>query len=60
MQISDIKSYANQMFEQTGPKAIAIAAQKARALEDEGNTDEAETWRKIEEFLLEKRGAHQG
>lgn len=59
MQLSEIKNYAKQMFDQSGPKAIAIAAQRARSLEDSGNAEAAMTWRKIEEILLEKRGAHQ-
>jgi len=60
MQITDIQGYARQMYDQSGPEAIAVAAQKASSLEAEGNAEEAETWRKIERALIELRGPHQG
>ena len=60
MQISEIKEYARQLFEEIGPKSIAVAAQKAKTAEEKGDTTEAEKWRKIEEALIEHRGPHQG
>ncbi len=55
----DLQDYARQMLESLGPKAIAEAAQKARALEEQGKRDEAETWRSIEATLKEMSGPHQ-
>lgn len=60
MQINDITNYATQLFEEMGPKAIAVAAGRAQKAEEDGKTDDAETWRKIERALMEKRGPHQG
>lgn len=55
----DIEDYARQLFEAHGAKAVAEAAQKARALEEQGKNDEAKTWRQIEAALKEKLGPHQ-
>lgn len=60
MQINDINKYSAQLFEELGPKAIAVAAGRAQKAEEEGAKDDAETWRKIERVLIEKRGPHQG
>lgn len=60
MEIKDIENYARQLFDQSGPKAIAIAAQRAAGHEEAGQSQDAETWRKIEASLLARRGAHQG
>jgi hypothetical protein len=59
MQEVDIQDYARQLFEAHGAKAVAEAAQKARALEEQGDSDEAKTWRRIEAALKEMRGPHQ-
>jgi hypothetical protein len=59
MQEVDIQDYARQLFEAHGDKAVAEAAQKARALEEQGNSDEAKTWRRIEAALKEMLGPHQ-
>ncbi len=59
MQPSEIRDYARQLFAQMGPKAIAMAAQKATGFEERGETDEAEKWRRIEQALLEQRGPRQ-
>lgn len=55
----DLQDYARQMLEAHGDKAVAEAAQKARALEEQGKADEAETWRSIEAALKEMLGPHQ-
>jgi len=55
----EIEDYARQLFEAHGAKAVAEAAQKARALEEQGKNDEAKTWRQIEAALKEKLGPHQ-
>ena len=60
MQIKDIAAYAQQLFEELGPRAIAVAAERAQKCKTEGDNDGAATWRKVEEALLMKRGPHQG
>jgi hypothetical protein len=55
----DIQDYARQLFDARGVRAAADAAQKARALEQEGKEEEAKTWRQIEAIIKEKLGPHQ-
>jgi hypothetical protein len=43
MQESEIYDYARQLLEAHGDKAVAEAAQKASALEQQGQSEEAET-----------------
>ena len=59
MDVKNLETYSAQLFEQMGPKAIAHAAQKAVECEAKGQADNAETWRRIERALLERRGPHQ-
>jgi hypothetical protein len=59
MQSAGIYDQARTLWELFGPKAIAVAAKKARDLEKQGEKDEAETWRRIEAALVVRRGAHQ-
>ena len=54
----EIQDYARQLLEAHGDKAIAEAAQKACALEQQGQSEEAETWRHIEAALKLIRGPH--
>ena len=54
-----IHEHARRLFEVQGAKAIAEAAQKARAFEENGDKKEAATWRQIEAALLEMRGPHE-
>jgi len=56
MEAANIQSYARQLFEAQGAKAIAEAAQKAGAFERRGEKEEAETWRRIEAALILLRG----
>jgi hypothetical protein len=56
MLATEIQSHARKLFEVHGSKAIAEAAQKARAFENRGDKPEAETWRRIEAALREMRG----
>jgi hypothetical protein len=58
MQETDIHDFARQLLEAHGDKAVAEAAQRASALEQEGKREEAETWRHIEEALKMMRGPH--
>ena len=60
MQIKDIADYSQQMFQELGPRAIAVAAERAQQCEADGDKDGAATWRKVEAALLLKRGPHQG
>lgn len=55
----DVQDYARQLLEVHGAKAVAEAAQKARAFEQEGKSEDAETWRHIEAALKLMRGPHQ-
>ncbi|HUB64616.1 MAG TPA: hypothetical protein VL996_09260 [Methylocella sp.] len=59
MQEIDVHDFARQLLEAHGGKAVAEAAQKASALEKEGKTDEAKTWRHVEAALKAMRGPHQ-
>ena len=59
MQGVDVQDYARQLFEAHGDKAVAEAAQKARALEEQGKNEEAKTWRLIEAAVKEMLGPHQ-
>jgi hypothetical protein len=52
----EIQDYARRLMEAQGPKAIAEAAQKARAFEEQGQNEQATTWRRIELAMLEMRG----
>ena len=46
-------------MEAHGDKAVAEAAQKASALEKQGESEQAETWRHIEAALKLMRGPHE-
>jgi len=47
------------LLEAHGDKAVAEAAQKACALEQQGESENAETWRHIEAALKLMRGPHE-
>ncbi|HET6378056.1 MAG TPA: hypothetical protein VFG05_07085 [Methylocella sp.] len=59
MQEIDIYDFARQLLEAHGDKAVAEAAQRAAALEQEGKTEEAKTWRHVEAALMTMRGPHE-
>ena len=59
MEMAKITQYARALYEAHGDKAEAEAAQKAKALEDAGDTDEAATWRSVQRAIHELRGAHE-
>jgi hypothetical protein len=59
MQEIDTQDYARQLLELRGDKAVAVAAEKARSFEKNGNSKEAKTWRHIEAALKLMRGPHQ-
>jgi hypothetical protein len=56
MEAAHIQSYARQLYEAQGAKAIAEAARKAADHESRGNSEEAQTWRRIEAALMLLRG----
>jgi len=58
MQAAQVQDYARQLFEAPGVKAISEAAQKARACEEQGDREQAQTWRRVEAALMQMRGPH--
>ena len=59
MRMEDVELQARALYAELGPRAIATAAQRAARLEEEGDREEAHNWRRIQQRLTEKRGAHQ-
>jgi hypothetical protein len=55
----EIHSYARQLLEAHGSKAIAEAAQNAIDLEAKGEMELAKDWRHIEDAMKLLRGPHQ-
>jgi hypothetical protein len=55
----DIQDYARQLLAAHGDKAIAEVAQKARASEEQGKSEDAKSWRRIESALKLMLGPHQ-
>jgi len=55
----EIHSYARQLLEAHGAKAIAEAAQNAIDLEAKGEAELAKDWRHIEDAMRLLRGPHQ-
>jgi hypothetical protein len=60
MEVSEIESYARQLFDELGPRSIAVAARRAAEAKDSGDEAEEEKWRRIEQALMNLRGPHQG
>ena len=56
MNEQEIHDYARALLDAHGGQAVAEAALKARAQEEKGKTEEAETWRRIEAALKLMRG----
>ncbi len=56
MRAVEIQDHARKLMDAHGMKALAEAAQKARAFEQQGESEQAETWRKIEAALREMQG----
>jgi hypothetical protein len=55
----ELQDYARQLLEAHGANAVVEAAQKASALEQQGQKEEAETWRHIEAAIKLIRGPHE-
>src|SRR4029079_1492328 len=58
MQEIEIHSYARQLLEAHGARAIAEAAQNAIELEAKGEVELAKDWRHIEDAMKLMRGPH--
>ena len=58
MQATAIQEHARKLLAVHGDKAIAQAAQKAKAFEEHNELEEAKTWRRIEAALREMQGPH--
>lgn len=58
MQAIEIQEHARKLKDAHGDKAVLEAAQKARELEEAGDREQAETWRRIEAALMQMRGPH--
>ena len=56
---TQIYTIARQMLEKHGFEAIGQAAQKALAAEAQGDTEDAEEWRHIENAMKAMKGPHQ-
>jgi hypothetical protein len=56
MQAIEIEEHARKLREARGDLALVHAAQKARDFEHQGDTLQAETWRRIEAALREMQG----
>lgn len=59
MKEAEVLDYARQLFEAHGAKAIAEAAQRALRFEQQGDDEEAATWRRIEAALKLMGGARE-
>lgn len=59
MQEIDVHDYARQLLEAHGDRAVAEAAQRARAFEKQEEREQADTWRHIEAALKAMRGPHE-
>ena len=58
MHAIEIQEHARKLQDAHGDKAVLEAAQKAREMEEAGDREQAETWRRIEAALIQMRGPH--
>jgi len=58
MQATVIEEHARKLLAAHGNKAIAEAAQKAKAFEEQHDLEQSKTWRRIEAALREMQGPH--
>jgi hypothetical protein len=59
MNTTDVSALARHLYETQGAKAIAEAARRAESYRSAGDTQQANTWRRVEEVLREMRGPRQ-
>jgi len=55
-----VHDYARQLLDAHGTRAVAEAAHKAQACEQDGQHEQARAWRRIEAALKLMRGPNQG
>jgi hypothetical protein len=58
MQAMEIQEHARKLRDAHGEKAAAEAAQKAKTCEQQGDAEQAQTWRRIERALRQMQGPH--
>ena len=58
MNAIEIQEHARKLKDAHGDKAILEAAEKARELEEAGDREQAENWRRIEAALMQIHGPH--
>jgi hypothetical protein len=58
MNTVEIHDTARRLFEAHGDKAELEAAQKARLLLEDGDTENAEDWKRIRQAIAQMRGSH--
>ncbi len=58
MHTIEIQEHARKLLDAHGDKAVLEAAEKARELEEAGDREQAENWRRIEAALMQMRGPH--
>jgi hypothetical protein len=56
MNAVEIQAHARKLYEAHGTKALAEAAQTIRALEERGDKNLAQDWRRIQSALQQLRG----
>ena len=56
MNAVEVQAHARKLFEAHGGKAVAEAAQMARSLEERGDREFADDWRRITAALMEMHG----
>jgi len=56
MNAIEIRDLARRLRDAHGNAAIAEAARKAQDFENDGDTGQAQTWRRIETALMQMRG----
>lgn len=54
----EIQEHARKLRDAHGDKAALEAAQKAKSFDEQGDAEQAETWRRIETALLQMQGPH--
>jgi hypothetical protein len=59
MDATEIQDYARRLLQARGDNAAVEAAQKAAALDQAGDREQARMWRRIEAALMVMRGARQ-
>jgi hypothetical protein len=56
MNAVEIQAHARKLFDVHGTKALAEAAQKVHQLEQQGETQSAKDWRRIQAVMQELHG----